>query len=53
VIPPEDWRIAKYLRWRRWTLRQRIALANPHDQRLGRRITNAHVVQDLAVSTSI
>ena len=48
VIPPEDWQIAKYLRWRRWTLRQKIALTNPHDQRLGRRITNQQVVQDLA-----
>jgi hypothetical protein len=53
VIPLEDWRIAKYLRWRRWTLRQKIALANPHDKRLGRRITNQQVVHDLAVSPSI
>jgi hypothetical protein len=51
VIPPEDWRIAKYLRWRRSTLRQRISLAHPHDQRLGRRVTNAQVFHDLTVAS--
>ena len=48
VMPPEEWRLAKNLRWRRWMLRQTIALANPHDKRLGRRVTNAHVFQTLA-----
>ena len=34
VLPPDDWRLAKDLRWRWWMLRQTIVQTNPHDQRL-------------------